>query len=102
MAFRVNVQSTEGTPTPSPFGDAEWDATIANFTSFVVPLFVVILPMLLLMLITKSHDKWVILIGITIGVGLGYYFSMVPLWLVFLVTIGLIGMAYQSVRGGNS
>lgn len=78
-----------------------YDSLITAFVAFIVPLFVVLLPALLLIVITRKADKWIILIGLTIGAGLGYYFSMVPLWLVFLITIGLIGMAYQSVRGGG-
>lgn len=88
-----------GTETPVL---TNWDVTINSFVSFIVPVVVVLLPALLLMLLTRRADKWLLIIGITIGAGLGYYFGMVPLWLVFLVTIGLIGMAYQSVRGGNS
>lgn len=79
----------------------DYDTLIENFVSFVVPIAITLIPVILLIAITKSTDKWVILIGLTIGVGLGYFFGVVPIWLVFLVTIGLIGMAYQSVRGGG-
>lgn len=78
-----------------------YDQIITAFVSFMVPLIITLLPFLLLALITRRVDKWVLLIGITIGASLGFYFGLVPLWLVFLITIGLIGMAYQSVRGGG-
>lgn len=77
------------------------DLLVQNLMNFLVPIIVMLLPALLLMVITRSTGKWILLIGLTIGTGLGYFFSLVPLWLVFLVIIGLIGMAYQSVRGGG-
>lgn len=82
-------------------GTGAYDVMIQNFASFAVPIVVMMLPVVLLMVVTRSMSKWILLIGLTIGAGLGYYFAMVPLWLVFLVVIGLIGMAYQSVRGGG-
>lgn len=90
-----------------PPDEIEWDlgtadTLLAKFAAFIVPVFVVLLPALLLMFLTRRADKWLLIIGIVIGAGLGNYFGIVPLWVVFLVTIGLIGMAYQSVRGGNS
>lgn len=78
-----------------------YDELIADLVGFVVPIVIVLLPAILLITITRSTDKWILLIGITIGAGLGYFFNLVPVWVVFLVVIGLIGMAYQSVRGGG-
>lgn len=92
-------------------GTEDWDNPFSGSTgttelidalsAFIIPIVILLLPVILLITITKSTDKWIILIGITIGAALGYFFSLVPLWVVFLVVIGLIGMAYQSVRGGG-
>lgn len=101
-AYTESEESGEGEYTPGEwYVPSSYDELIENFVAFVVPVAIIFLPAFLLCFITRRWDKWLILIGITIGVGLGFYFGMVPLWLVFLITIGLIGMAYQSVRGGG-
>lgn len=104
MIFEVYGASVSIPTDPDSYPDLDWDSPsgiITGFSRFAIPLVVLLLPVLLLATITRSTDKWIILIGLTIGAGLGFYFGMVPLWLVFLVVIGLIGMAYQSVRGGG-
>lgn len=94
--------ATGGYTLPGDFGyTGTSDEFIAAFMQFIVPLLVILLPAILLVVFTRSTDKWILLIGLTIGIGLGYAFGLVPLWLVFLIVIGLIGMAYQSVRGGG-
>lgn len=97
----VSLEVTEGAG--SDWIDYEdptgYTVTLNRLIEFCVPILVVLLPAALLCFITRRVDKWMILIGVTIGAGLGYYFGLVPMWIVFLVTIGLIGMAYQSVRG---
>lgn len=87
---------------PGTIDTTTYDSIISGFVTFMVPLIVILLPAFLLCFITRKVDKWLLLIGLAIGAGLGYYLmpTYVPLWLVFLITIGLIGMAYQSVRGG--
>lgn len=98
--YRIYTSTTSGEPGGSP-SESGMDAIIDNFIDFVVPMLVVLLPALLLVFITRRADKWLILIGLAIGVGLGYYFDMVPAWLLFLVAIGMIGLAYSEVRGNG-
>lgn len=104
--YTTDTEGGVGEEPETPGGDSgytwtTYDELIEDFVAFVVPVVIIFLPAILLCFITRRWDKWLILIGLAIGVGLGFYFGMVPLWLVFLVTIGLIGMAYQSVRGGG-
>lgn len=102
--YTDNIEGGGEPYTPPETADtSSWDTIITSFTGFMVPLVVTLTPAFLLVFLTGRVDKWLLLIGLAIGAGLGFYFGMVPLWLVFLITIGLIGMAYQSVRsGGNS
>lgn len=97
----VMYGATSSDGTTVPIGVTDADTLVNAFASFIVPIVFLLLPVLLLILVTRSTDKWIILIGLTIGAGLGYYFGMVPIWIVFLISIGLIGMAYQSVKGGG-
>lgn len=83
---------------PGTSGTGNIDEIIEGLTSFMLPLVVLLLPAVLLMIFTRRTDKWLLLIGLAIGVGLGFYFNLVPVWLVFLVAVGLIGMAYSEVR----
>lgn len=80
------------------WSDTDISALIDNAMEFLVPLIVILLPAILFIIFFKRTDKWLILIGLAIGVGLGYYFFNIPIWLVFLIAIGLIGMAYSEVR----
>lgn len=88
-------------PTTGDYDYSDMDVVIAAVASFLIPLILFLLPAFLLGTMTK-WSKWPIMIGLTIGSGLVYLFlGPQYLWLVFLVVIGLIGMAYQSVRGGG-
>lgn len=106
-ALTIVVQTTaETTPTLPTEGGYDWtgdtDALLNSFMGFLIPLVLILLPAALLCAMARRVDKWLIIIGLTIGSALLYLFlGPQYLWLVFLVTIGLIGMAYQSVRGGG-
>lgn len=76
----------------------QMDEIMSGLAAFLLPLLVLLLPALLLIFFTRRTDKWLLLIGLAIGAGLGYYFGLIPVWLVFLVSIGLIGLAYSEVR----
>lgn len=102
LIYEVKVVNNFGGGGGTDYTFSTWDGTINSFINFMVPLIILLLPAILLMFLTRRTDKWLLIIGLAIGAGLGYYFGMVPLWLVFLVVIGLIGMAYQSVRGGGA
>lgn len=96
----VSLEVTEGAG--SDWGEYTYTegygATFTKFMEFVIPVGIIILPAALLCLITRRVDKWLIIIGVVMGTALGAYFTLVPLWVVFLVTIGLIGMVYSEVR----
>lgn len=96
------VYGTPSTTLPYTGGyTGTYDDLIASVAGFLIPLLLFLLPAFLLGAMTH-WSKWPILIGLTIGSGLVYMFLGTQyLWLVFLVVIGLIGMAYQSVRGGG-
>lgn len=94
----------EGTPEPTlpPGVDSDTELLYDNLVDFFVPIFVMILPALLLWWL-GGRGKWPLLIGLAIGTGLGYVFiAGFPLWLVFLVAIGIIGMAYSDISGGGA
>lgn len=106
--YQISTNDAEGEnapgqlPTEGSRDYSNYDSMIEAFTGFMVPLILILLPPALLCFITRRVDKWLIIIGLTIGAALLYIFLGTQyLWLVFLVTIGLIGMAYQSVRGGG-
>lgn len=93
------------TPAPLPTGGlnvdtSDADAVVDALIGYGVPVVVMLLPTIFIWLI-GGRGKWPMLIGIAIGTGIGYLFGLVPPWLVFLVSIGEVGMAYQSVRSGN-
>lgn len=97
----VYVSSTQGlggSTEGSGWTTSETSELIGNAMEFLVPVVVIMLPAVLFVILFKRTDKWLILIGLAIGVGLGYYFFNIPIWLVFLVAIGLIGLAYSEVR----
>lgn len=105
MLFRINVTDTSaGSGGSSSSDDIDIPELSGELAEFLVPVVVVLLPVFLLAFFTKKLDKWILIIGLTIGVALGYIFmpEYVPLWLVFLITIGLVGLAYQSVKGGGA
>lgn len=104
MQFAVYVSDTWGlSPTASPSASSETDleTIIRQLTNFIVPLLVMLLPAFLLWWF-GGRGKWPLLIGLAIGTGLAYMFIPgFPVWLVFLVSIGIIGMAYSDVSSGN-
>lgn len=96
------VDTSSGGSTPAAYTDpGVWGGTIDKFTGFILPLVILLIPSALLAAMTHHLDKWTLLIGLVIGAGLGVYFALVPVWVLFLIVIGLVGMAYQSVRGGG-
>lgn len=99
MVFEIYSQSISGLDTStSGWSTGDTGELIEDFANFIVPIAVMLLPAILFIIFFKRTDKWLILIGLAIGTGLGYYFGMIPVWLVFLVAIGLIGLAYSEVR----
>lgn len=97
--------AADATPTPTAYPtydpNSDTEQLYADLVAFLTPLLVMILPALLLWWL-GGKGKWPLLIGLAIGTGLGYVFvSGFPIWLVFLVAIGIIGMAYSDVSSGN-
>lgn len=93
------------TPGPLPTGGLNVDTSDADevmeaLIGYGVPVVVMLLPMIFIWLV-GGRGKWPMLLGISIGTGIGYLFGLVPVWLVFMVSIGVVGFAYQSVRSGN-
>lgn len=93
------------TPAPLPTGGlnvdtSDTDAVMEALIGYGVPVVVMLLPTIFIWLI-GGRGKWPMLIGISIGTGIGYLFGLVPIWLVFLISIGVVGFAYQSTRSGN-
>lgn len=99
LVFEVYVSNVgiDGSGTSS-WSSSDTGELIEDFASFIIPISVMLLPAILFVIFFKRTDKWLILIGLAIGTGLGFYFGMIPVWLVFLVAIGLIGLAYSEVR----
>lgn len=86
----------------SPISTDDLPDLYNSFVNFLVPVLVMTLPAMLLWWL-GGRGKWPLLIGLAIGTGLGYVFiAGFPLWLVFLVAIGIIGMAYSDVSGGGA
>lgn len=106
-AFEVYVDTDAvATPGPLPTGGSydtsNTNAVINTLMGYLVPLLLWLLPAGFLGWLTH-WEKWPMLIGLAIGGGLCYLFLGTQyVWMVFIVTIGLIGMAYQSVRGGGA
>lgn len=104
--FTVMGSDTPGaTSAPLPTGGlnvdtSDADAVMEALIGYGVPVVVMLLPTIFIWLI-GGRGKWPMLIGISIGTGIGYLFGLVPVWLVFLISIGVVGFAYQSARSGN-
>lgn len=98
----VYVSDVSGaTPAPTSYPVGSTDQLYTDLIAFFTPLFVMLIPALLLWYL-GGRGKWALLIGLAIGTGLGYVFiANFPIWLVFLVAIGIIGMAYSDVSSGN-
>lgn len=98
-------ETAEATPAPLPtwagFDTSDPDANYAAAVAFLIPVIVMLTPAFLLWFL-GGRGKWSLLIGLAIGTGLGYMFGFVPPWLVFLVAVGVIGMAYSDVSSGGS
>lgn len=106
---RVYVNTTEAAPTatpvpiyPSAGGGATYiDYLIGQFINFFIPLVVMLIPAFLLGYVCRM-GKWGYIIGLAIGSGLGVVFvPNFPVWLVFLISLGIIGFAYSEVKRGN-
>lgn len=94
------------TPTPFPSGtpnnsNVNVDELANDIADFLIPVIVMLVPAFLLWWL-GGKGKWPILIGLAIGTGLGVYFDLVPMWIAFLVAVGLVGMAYSDVSSGGS
>lgn len=106
LGLKVSIHddvTPDSTPGPTTtIAPTSTDELYAQLVDFLVPLLVMILPALLLWWL-GGKGKWPLLIGLAIGTSLGYMFiTGFPLWLVFLVAIGIIGMAYSDVSSGGS
>lgn len=104
--IRTVPNAANATASPAPTGSAvtvptDLDGIITSLTGFLVPLLITLMPAFLLWFL-GGRGKWPMLIGLAIGTGLGYVFvAGFPVWLVFLVAVGIIGMAYSDVNSGN-
>lgn len=95
----ANVDAYEEPEPPPP--DTIWDnADITQLATYAVALGIILLPLGVLMALRVSMNPFIILIAIGLGAGLGWVLmpTVVPLWLVFVVVIGLIGLAYYTMR----
>lgn len=98
----ATTTGTEPLPTVEPIGEQDLDELITSLMNVTIPLMVMLLPSLILWWF-GGRGKWPLLIGLAIGTALGKVFiADFPLWLVFLVAIGIIGMAYSDVSSGGS
>lgn len=102
LPFQVmaNVDAYEEPVTP-PEIDPIWDdANVTQLAIYAVALGIILLPLGLLMALRLPLNPFMILIAIGLGAGLGWVLmpTVVPLWLVFVVVIGLIGLAYYTMR----
>lgn len=91
-----------GTPTPIPSsvpGSSGYiDYLIEQFINFFIPLVIMLIPSFLLGYVCRMR-KWGYIIGLAIGSGLGYVFIPgFPVWLVFLISVGIIGFAYSEIK----
>lgn len=103
--FVLYIYGDTTPPDPLPTGGLNVDTSDADevmeaLIGYGVPVVVMLLPMIFIWLV-GGRGKWPMLLGISIGTGIGYLFGLVPVWLVFMVSIGVVGFAYQSVRSGN-
>lgn len=94
-----------GTPTPVPSsvpGSSGYvNYLIEQLIDFFIPLVIMLIPAFLLGFVCRM-GKWGYLIGLAIGAGLGYTFIPgFPVWLIFLVSLGIIGFAYSEVKRGG-
>lgn len=99
---RTDYIDTTPAPTATVNPPTDTEQLFIDLTAFLTPVLVMMLPALILWWF-GGKGKWPLLIGLAIGTGLGYVFiTGFPLWLVFLVAIGIIGMAYSDVSGGGA
>lgn len=77
------------------------DDTITNLSNWFINLAVLLIPAAFLGIFCKM-GKWGFIIGLAVGAGLGFAFlTTFPLWLLVLIAVGELGLAYQTVsRGG--
>lgn len=88
-------------PTPTPVGYQP--VSYGYIVWYLVALVVVLLPAGILGVLFR-FGAWGFIIGLAIGSGLGYMLmpTIVPLWLVFVVVIGIVGMLLKNTVLGNS
>lgn len=112
-SMKIYTSTESGYPTPAPTGSpgplptggsydtSDTNALINTFAGYMIPLLLWLIPALIMGYVTH-WAKWPILIGLAIGGGLCYLFlGSQYVWMVFVTVIGLVGMAYQSSRGGG-
>lgn len=96
-----NTEAPGATPAATSSGIIIDNTLYEAIIDFLTPVFIMLVPSFLLWYL-GGKGKWPLLIGLAIGTGLGFVFGLVPIWLVFLVAVGLIGMAYSDVSSGGS
>lgn len=96
------IGAPTGAPTAAPASTTDLATLINQFMDFLVPLIIMLIPAFLIWFF-GGRGKWPLLIGLAVGTALGYVFiPTFPVWLVFLVAVGIIGMAYSDVSSGGS
>lgn len=103
MIFELTGFEDEGGPeeeTPTSTG-IELDGAIEDFVAVAVPVGIIMLPLgLWIWLGKREPSKWIVLILLTIGIGLGVLYAGLPTWLIVLLAVGLVGLAYSDIKGG--
>lgn len=105
--FYIDDIQTPYDSDPFPSSEEEdedywWDdEDLTNIMSWVVILCIMFVPSWL-MGSYFAMGKWGYIIGLSVGTGLGYmiYQPLVPIWLVFLVAVGVVGYLIFSAKGG--
>lgn len=103
-----NTESLGGTPTPYPSSTTgsvyPTSEGISAITGYLIALFIILLPAGL-MYWFKLRSVGFMITGLAIGAGLGYLTmpATVPLWLLFVMIMGIVGNFFRgAISGGNS
>lgn len=97
----IEPTGSSGLPTPTPTGYIP--VSYGYIVWYIVALIVVLLPAGILGVLFR-FGAWGFIIGLAIGAGLGYMLmpTIVPLWLVFVVVIGIVGMLLKNTFNSGS
>lgn len=97
----IEPTGSTGLPTPTPSGYIP--VSYGYIVWYIVALIVVLLPAGVLGVLFR-FGAWGFIIGLAIGAGLGFMLmpTIVPLWLVFVVVIGIVGMLLKNTVLGGS